>query len=327
MKKITSLLKLLLILTLAYYVTAQNPPPTITFTNSQVLQSPDLYYLYWNYNTQNITFEVHVKYAVWVMFGLRGSSYSDIIVGAIFNDGTGHYSQRTLFSNNTISTNPSLDWFLQDAFKSNNYTVLKFQRNLIVQCGQTPSRPSLDITKGLNTVVFASGTSFSPVDTSINITNLNSSQINMLPTISADVQLTCVTQPSGPVFNSTPTASYANEYELIPGVYKVFWNITNNELNFTAEIHVKTQGWVGFGFSKNGEMEDSNVVVGYIATDGSVNFTDRYITEMSLDGVKIAKNQSVQLLGYGRIGDYIYFKFTRYLKICDSEHLIISVVF
>src|SRR5579883_2873056 len=111
-------------------VKAQNPQPTETFANSIVLQAPDLYYLYWNSNAQNITFEVHVKNASWLLFGLQGPSYSDVVVAAMFADGTGHYSERTFIStNNSLTINPTLNWFLLDAFVSNNYTVIKFWRN------------------------------------------------------------------------------------------------------------------------------------------------------------------------------------------------------
>jgi hypothetical protein len=173
-------------------VKCQNPAPTQAYTNNMTLQSPDLYYLYWSYNSQNITFEVHVKNSAWLLFGLQGSTYSDVVVAAVFADGTGHYSERILNKNTndltTLTGNPIVNWYLLDAFNSNNYTVLKFWRNIKVQqCGQQSANiQSLDINTDLNTLVFASGSYFNTTDNSIMIGNsLGSSQVNLLPTISS----------------------------------------------------------------------------------------------------------------------------------------------
>lgn len=305
-------------------VEAQNPAPTTTYANTQILQSPDLFYLYWSYTNTDITFEVHVKDAAWLLFGVKGATYSNVVVGALFPDTTGHYSERILFNNNnTLVTNPDLAWYLLDAFKSNNYTILKFQRNLKVQCDQTPSTPSLDISTGESTIVFATGDTFNEADASISVANLQSTQINLLPTLSANTQFPCVTPALRAPFNSVPTAYYTSWVDLVPDIYRVYWNVSDT--NLTAEIHVKTNGWVGFGFSPNGGMAGSNVVIGYIASDGSVSFTDRYIRSATAAGVALTKNQSVQLLAYGSVNDYVYFKFTRLIKICDSEHISISV--
>ena len=300
-------------------VSGQNPNPTTTFSNNQILQSPDLYYLYWNYNTQNITFEIHVKNAAWALFGIKGSTYSDVIVAAMFADGTGHYSERTLNSDNTITTNPVLNWFLLDAFTSNNYTVFKFYRNLKLQCNQA-STPSLDITTGTNTLIFATGSTFNQNDSSIVVSNPTTAQVNLLPTIATTTQLNCVNPPATAVFNSTPTGYYANSVDLIPGIYRLFWNVSESDI--IAEIHCQTTGWVAFGLSPDGQMDYSNVVIGYIATDGSVNFTDRFISPQSID---ITKNQTAKLLASGRVNGYTYFKFTRPLKVCDSQHLSFTV--
>jgi hypothetical protein len=301
---------------------AQNPATTESFSNNLILQSPDLYYLYWNYNTQNITFELHVKNAAWLLFGVQGSSYSDVIVASMFADGTGHYSERSLSNTgNTLTTNPTLNWFLLDAFNSNNYTVLKFYRNIKLQCDQNVQ--SLDINTGLNTLVFATGTNFNTVDNSINLSSVNTRQVNLLPTITSASQLSCVAPPATPQFTSTPTGYYANFVDLIPGIYRLYWNVSST--NITAEIHCQTSGWVGFGLSPNGGMIGSNVVVGFIASNGAVNFTDRYITGIYSSGVVPTKNQSSYLLASGKVNGYSYFKFTRYLKVCDSQHISITV--
>lgn len=309
---------------LAVSVKAQNPQPTETFTNTATLQGPDLYYLYWKYTAQNITFEVHVKNAAWLLFGVQGSSYSDVIVAAMFADGTGHYSERTLnTATNALTTNPTLKWYLLDAFTANGYTVIKFWRDLKVQCGQTPSINSLDIGLGTTTLVFATGTVFNTADSSITVSNPGTTQVNLLPNLAANTQLSCVTPPSSPQFTSTPTAVYANYMDLVEGVYRFYWNVTDTDL--VAELHCQTTGWMAFGFTPNGGMLGSNVVVGFFRADGKANFTDRLITGISPSQILVTANQSVTLLASGKVNNYTYFKFTRKINVCDSQHISISV--
>ena len=50
----------------------QEPIPTENYVNHVVLIEPDVYHLYWNYNTTDIVFELHVKQTgvSWIGFGL-----------------------------------------------------------------------------------------------------------------------------------------------------------------------------------------------------------------------------------------------------------------
>jgi hypothetical protein len=169
-------------------------------------------------------------------------------------------------------------------------------------------------------LIFATGSTFNQNDSSIVVSNPTTAQVNLLPTIATTTQLSCVNPPATAVFNSTPTGYYANSVDLIPGIYRLFWNVSESDI--IAEIHCQTTGWVAFGLSPDGQMDYSNVVIGYIATDGSVNFTDRFISPQSID---ITKNQTAKLLASGRVNGYTYFKFTRPLKVCDSQHLSFTV--
>ena len=53
------------------------------------------------------------------------------------------------------------------------------------------------------------------------------------------------------------------------GNYILFWNV--NDTHVTFETHVKTQGYVGFGFSDNGNMYPGDVVVGWVK-NGATHF-------------------------------------------------------
>jgi len=52
-----------------------------------------------------------------------------------------------------------------------------------------------------------------------------------------------------------PTESYDHHFEIVsPKVYTLYWNYT--DFNITAEIRVKTLGWVSFGITNNGKLSD-----------------------------------------------------------------------
>ncbi|KAK3087443.1 hypothetical protein FSP39_005971 [Pinctada imbricata] len=53
--------------------------------------------------------------------------------------------------------------------------------------------------------------------------------------------------------------------------YHLFWKFTDT--NITFETHVRTKGYVGFGFSSNGKMYPGDVVVGWVK-DGVTHFKD-----------------------------------------------------
>lgn len=163
-----------------------NPPPTETFPNTLTLQAPDLSYLYWKADAQSVTFEIHFKNSSkWFLFGLNGNTFSDVIVVWMNVDGTGHFSDRKLFTANnqrTTTVDAVQNWRLIDAFVKDDYTVAKFRRPVrIVQCDPT-NTDDLDINEGNNNVVFASGNSPNLADDSIPIASatLSNAQVNIL---------------------------------------------------------------------------------------------------------------------------------------------------
>lgn len=79
-------------------------------------------------------------------------------------------------------------------------------------------------------------------------------------------------------FESNATDVYKNYVDLVPGIYRLYWNLTKsangniNSSELIGELHCRTQGWMGFGFSPNGHMKYSDVVIGWIQ-NGTANFT------------------------------------------------------
>ena len=46
--------------------------------------------------------------------------------------------------------------------------------------------------------------------------------------------------------------------------YTVYWNFDLEQQNINFAVRVRTEGWVGFGLSLNGQMPYSDVVIGWV---------------------------------------------------------------
>jgi hypothetical protein len=51
-----------------------------------------------------------------------------------------------------------------------------------------------------------------------------------------------------------------------PNQYQVFWKFDNDTIQF--ELHCKSRGWVGFGFSPNGGLKGADIVMGWVDDSG-----------------------------------------------------------
>ena len=56
------------------------------------------------------------------------------------------------------------------------------------------------------------------------------------------------------------------------GLYELYWNFDNDAETISFAVRVQTSGWVGFGLSPNGQMPDSDVVIGWVTADGETMF-------------------------------------------------------
>ena len=264
---------ILIIFAFVQLINAQNPNPKETFPNQIILESPDLTYLYWKHDASDITFEIHYKNSSrWILFGLSTSSYSDVIVGWLNNDGTGHFSDRKINNLNFLSRDSHQDWLIQDAYSQNDYQILKFKRSIKI-C-DTSLNEDLDVQIGSqNKLIFSRG--LLADDNTGNLGDYNPSSLKTFDSftlLQPNGSYNCQIKQSPPIFTSTPTGYYSNQFDLINGIYRFYWNFTSSDL--IGEIHVKTSGWVGFGLSPNGGMDGSDVIIGWINdNDGSVNFT------------------------------------------------------
>ena len=48
------------------------------------------------------------------------------------------------------------------------------------------------------------------------------------------------------------------------GKYILYWNFDLDKETITFAVRVETMGWIGFGLSPNGQMPQSDVVIGWV---------------------------------------------------------------
>jgi hypothetical protein len=299
---------------------AAKPNTTESYPNTLVLKSPDALYLYWKHTNQDITFELHMKNtSMWVAFGVLNSTFADFILTYWLNDeGVGHFSDWNMDSSGRMAIDTVKNWMPIDAFKFDEYSVFKFKRNIKLNCDGNVKNEDLDIGTDSNKIGYILGVA-DPAPGANLFSNITSQDVKLL----ADGTYNCPSTNPKPTFTSTPTDNYANYQDLVDeGAYRLYWNYTSTD--FIAEIHVRTTGWVGFGFSPNGGMAGSDMVIGWVDSKGVANFTDRYASGKVLPTVD--KNQNYKLLFSAERNGYTIFKFSRPIKLCDSDDMTISVI-
>ena len=55
------------------------------------------------------------------------------------------------------------------------------------------------------------------------------------------------------------------------GLYELYWTFDNAAETISFAVRVQTMGWVGFGISSNGQMPNSDVIMGWV-DNGTVFF-------------------------------------------------------
>ncbi|CAG0895154.1 unnamed protein product [Darwinula stevensoni] len=104
------------------------------------------------------------------------------------------------------------------------------------------------------------------------------------------------------------------------GIVNLFWTPDLENGVITFELHARTRGWVGLGFSANGAMDGSDVVVGWIK-DGQTFFTDRHAegNQPLVDG-----SQDYELLFASEDEDGLTLRFKRRVDTCDEDDFYIT---
>ncbi|XP_070705986.1 DBH-like monooxygenase protein 2 homolog [Pempheris klunzingeri] len=99
------------------------------------------------------------------------------------------------------------------------------------------------------------------------------------------------------------------------------WGFDNLQGNITFKLVVNTTGWVGFGFSPNGGMKGSDIVIGGLGSNGSY-FTDLHATGNSMPLVD--EQQSYSLLSLSESEGQTTMTFQRSIQSCDGQDFHIS---
>lgn len=131
------------------------PVPTENYANKLILVKPDIYVLYWNYTENDILFETHVKNLGWSAFGISpngGMPNSDVIVSWVNPDGSIHFTDRHISSDNEVLVDSKQDWYPLLIKQIGEYTLTKFTRKINL-CDE--SKEDLDIPEGTPFIIFS----------------------------------------------------------------------------------------------------------------------------------------------------------------------------
>ena len=97
--------------------------------------------------------------------------------------------------------------------------------------------------------------------------------------------------------------------------YHLFWTPTEDKI--IMEIQVETLGWVGLGFSPNGGMTGSDVIMAWVK-DGEVYFQDRYAFDEAQP--LIDDQQNYELIKWNENSTHTTIAFSRVWDTCDDEN-------
>ena len=54
--------------------------------------------------------------------------------------------------------------------------------------------------------------------------------------------------------------------------FKLYWDFDMKQQKIDFAVNVSTNGWIGFGISPHGKMLQSDIVVGWVNSDGTAQF-------------------------------------------------------
>ncbi len=108
------------------------------------------------------------------------------------------------------------------------------------------------------------------------------------------------------------------------GRYQLEWLVEFEEKRITFNVTAQTKGYVGFGISKNGTMEEkADVVIGGVTSSGKTYFTDRYSTGNQMP--EIDGSQDWTLNDAWESATHTFLSFSRKLDTCDPDDYPITV--
>ena len=64
-------------------------------------------------------------------------------------------------------------------------------------------------------------------------------------------------------------ASYKKSKVLVSGQYELYWTYKPDSSALEMAVRVKTLGWFGLGVSSDGQMSNSDLVIGWVTAGGT----------------------------------------------------------
>ena len=104
--------------------------------------------------------------------------------------------------------------------------------------------------------------------------------------------------------------------------YRLWWRVNTTERRLYLAVDVNTTGWVGLGFSATGGMRGSDVVIGYVASDGWAYISDRHAEGNYLPARD--DSQDYVLHAAAQTEDQTFLEFSRDLDTCDSDDMAVA---
>ncbi|XP_075163902.1 DBH like monooxygenase olf413 [Haematobia irritans] len=99
--------------------------------------------------------------------------------------------------------------------------------------------------------------------------------------------------------------------------FRILWKIINQDITF--EIQARTMGYVGFGFSPDGNIAGSDMAIGWVDR-GHTYFQDRHIKKNGDPEPIVDPSQDyILMMGYENT-THTVLRFRRKLNTCDSVH-------
>ena len=139
------------------------------------------------------------------------------------------------------------------------------------------------------------------------------------------------------------------------GKYELSWGFDLGQENISFAVRVQTTGWIGFGLSPNGQMPNSDIVMGWVDDSGkgylqvseigklqiqswldhSLNYFQNVVLHTCIPKDRFAEfratpaidtQQDWELTGAEEENGYTTLQFTRKLVTCDDRDMDIMVV-
>ncbi|XP_011297575.1 MOXD1 homolog 2 [Fopius arisanus] len=123
-----------------------------------------------------------------------------------------------------------------------------------------------------------------------------------------------------PLVNVVTSLEWKNS-AVLDNNFLVLWTPGDRDIVF--EVQVKTQGYVGLGFTRDDRHVGADMVIGWVDNNGQVHLQDRHVKDSNKDPQMDSSQDYYLLLGYEN-KTHTVLRFTRSYDTCDPRDLKIT---